>query len=44
MLFASPLVVAPLRSLLDPGYAGYSLGPLRLEGRIATSQTCKIGP
>src|SRR5262245_32339024 len=35
MLFASPLVVAPFRSLLDPGYVGYSLGFLRFEGRTA---------
>lgn len=35
MLFASPIVVAPIRSLLDPGYVGYSLGLLRLEGRSA---------
>src|SRR5262245_30256007 len=35
MLFASPVVVAPFRSLLDPGYVGYSLGLWRLEGRSA---------
>jgi hypothetical protein len=35
MLFAGPIVVAPIRSLLDPGYVGYSLGLLRFEGRTA---------
>ncbi|MCI0350474.1 MAG: hypothetical protein L0Z53_13695 [Acidobacteriales bacterium] len=35
MLFAAPLVVAPIRSLLDPRYVGYSLGLLRFEGRTA---------
>lgn len=35
MLFATPLVVAPIRALLDPGYIGYSLGLLRFEGRTA---------
>ena len=36
MLFASLLVAAPLRSLLDPNYAGYQLGLIRFEGRWAT--------
>jgi hypothetical protein len=36
MLFAMPLVVAPLRSLMDPGYIGYGLGFFYFEGRAAT--------
>lgn len=36
MIFASLLVVAPIRSLIDPDYVGYSLGFIRFEGR-ATS-------
>ena len=35
MLFAAPLVVAPIRSLIDPGYIGYSLGLIRFEGQTA---------
>jgi hypothetical protein len=35
MLFATPLVVAPIRSLLDPHYVGYQLGLVRFEGRAA---------
>lgn len=36
MAFATPLVVAPIRSLLDPEYLGYGLGLLRFEGQEAT--------
>lgn len=35
MLFASLLVVAPIRSLIDPDYPGYQLGVLRFEKRAA---------
>jgi hypothetical protein len=35
MTFATPLVVAPVRSLLDPEYLGYALGLLRFEGQSA---------
>jgi hypothetical protein len=35
MLFATPLVVAPIRSLIDPHYVGYQLGLVRFEGRSA---------
>jgi len=33
MLFASLLVVAPIRSLIDPAYIGYQIGLFRFEGR-----------
>jgi hypothetical protein len=33
MVFASLLVVAPFRSLIDPEYIGYQLGLIRFEGR-----------
>lgn len=33
MVFASLLVVAPIRSLIDPNYIGYQLGMIRFEGR-----------
>lgn len=33
MVFASLLVVAPIRSLIDPAYIGYQLGLIRFEGR-----------
>lgn len=33
MLFASLLVVAPIRSLIDPAYIGYQIGLIRFEGR-----------
>jgi hypothetical protein len=33
MLFAGVVSVAPIRSLLDPDYAGYGLGVLQLEKR-----------
>ncbi|HUS12699.1 MAG TPA: hypothetical protein VMZ30_19675 [Pyrinomonadaceae bacterium] len=33
MLFAAVVSVAPIRSLLDPDYAGYGLGMLQLEKR-----------
>lgn len=33
MAFASLLVVAPIRSLIDPHYIGYQLGLIRFEGR-----------
>lgn len=36
MLFASPLVVAPFRSLLDPSYVGWQIGLLRFEGAAVT--------
>jgi hypothetical protein len=35
MLFASLLVAAPFRSLLDPDYMGYQLGIIRFEGQWA---------
>lgn len=35
MAFATPLVVAPIRSLLDPDYLGYGLGLMRFEGQSA---------
>jgi hypothetical protein len=31
MIFASLLVVAPIRSLIDPNYIGYSIGFIRFE-------------
>ena len=36
MLFASLLVAAPIRSFLDPNYAGYQIGFIRFEGHWAT--------
>lgn len=36
MLFASLLVAAPIRSLLDPEYIGYQIGFVRFEGAWAT--------
>lgn len=33
MLFAAVISVAPIRSLLDPDYAGYGLGVIQLEKR-----------
>jgi len=36
MLFASLLVAAPFRSLLDPDYMGYQIGLIRFEGYWAT--------
>lgn len=36
MLFASLLVVAPIRSLIDPDYPGYQLGILRFEKQAAS--------
>jgi len=36
MLFALPLMVAPIRSFFDPAYPGYQLVFLRFEGRAAT--------
>jgi hypothetical protein len=36
MLFASLLVAAPFRSLLDPDYMGYQIGLFRFEGLWAT--------
>lgn len=35
MLFATPVVVAPIRSLIDPNYPGYQLGVLRFEKQAA---------
>ncbi len=36
MLFGSLLVVAPIRSLIDPDYVGLQLGLTRFEGQWAT--------
>lgn len=36
MLFASMLVAAPIRSLLDPDYMGYQIGFIRFEGMAAS--------
>lgn len=35
LLFAAPLVVAPIRALIDASYVGYQLGFIRFEGRAA---------
>jgi hypothetical protein len=36
MLFAAVSSVAPVRSLLDPGYTGYGVGVFHFEGRAAS--------
>lgn len=42
LLFAVPLVVAPIRALLDASYVGYQLGFIRFEGRAAVLPTSII--
>lgn len=42
MIFASLLVVAPVRSLIDPNYIGYSIGFIRFEGRVTSLPSALI--